>query len=195
MILDGLIEQTIAFLEGRGSVPYVHGAIDDETVELVPMLVQVNRHGLVTTCSQPGVPMQTYVWQDGSRHEAIQRSFLTGMCTGVLARFLHDQLNGTDMVIVARPLAQAKELDAIADMGTSWVVTWLDGKPLTRAGHWIDELAQWERGVSPRVYAGIARECWAVAIMDPVWGRSATHSDGLLRKVIKALTSKERPSG
>ncbi len=199
MILDRLIEQTIAFLERRGSVPYHHGPIDEETYPLVRTLVEINRNGFVTTNSQPGTPMQTYVWPDGSRHEATQRSFLTGICTTPLAMFLHDRLNRTDKVIVERPLAFANAFDRLdntgATAGERWVVTLLDDKPLTTVGHWIDELSLWEPGISPKSSGQIAMECCAVAIMDPVWGRDALHSDGLLPQVLKALLDKGRPPG
>jgi hypothetical protein len=202
MILDSLIERTVAFLEGRGTVPYVLGPIDDETKEFVPSLVRINRLGLVTTCSQPGAPMQTCVWPDGSRHEAIQRSFMTGLCTlctNSLAEFLHRRINTTDMVFVSRPLAFKSELKALDRAGVTglerWTVTRLDGRPHTHVGHWIDELAQWERGLTPWGQTEIAAKCSAVAIMDPVWGRHAMHSDGLLPHVLKALSDSDRPRG
>lgn len=199
MLLDRLIEQTIAFLEGRGSVPYHLGPIEDETKPLVPTLVQINRLGLVTTCSQPGEPLGGGVWPDGSRHTGIQRSFVTGICTETLAEFLHDRLGRTNMVFVARPLAFANELDLLDRLGVTarerWAGTILDEKPLTHVGQWIDELGHWERGIAPRSYAEIARECHAVAIMDPVWGRDALHGDGLLPQVLKALLDKGRPPG
>lgn len=199
MILSRLIEQTIAFLEGRGSVPYHLGPIEDETKRLVPQLVEINRLGLVTTCSQPGEPLSTGVWPDGSSHDGMQRSFLTGICTLTLADFLHDRINRTNMVCVVRPLALTDEFDRLERLGATdgerWIVTLLDGEPVTAVGHWIDELTHWGREITPRQYAEIAASCCAVAIMDPVWGRDALHTDGLLPAVLGALRSEGRPPG
>ncbi len=189
-ILTTLSQRTIAFLEGRGTVPYYGGPINEETVSIIPSLVKINQLGLLTTSSQPGLPEHTITWQDG-KHKAIQRSYLTGICSKNQADRLYRHINTTDKAVVVRALDYRHSynlVDMAVTAGERWIVTRVDEQFLTSVGCWIDELQSWEQHLTSEQIVDIEKECCAIALLDPVWGRHADHEDGLFPHVIKALS-------
>jgi hypothetical protein len=208
---EGMIERTIAFLQGDGEIPgYCRNCPDDETLPMVPQLVELNRRGFLTTCSQPG-KLTTWTldpgvtWRD-PRFQGVttfkdrQRSFVEG--------YAHDD-------VAYRIWHRGNELDLCineCDLKTPHVPRGERGIPVTyRNGHASTYVGRfpvrfpWSRytgvpleegddGVT-RIRDGFdltvpepwrSRLSWIIVI-DPVWERPAHTKDGILTKLLSCL--------
>ncbi|MFJ9903936.1 DUF6919 domain-containing protein [Streptomyces sp. NPDC101152] len=172
--LDDLGELTAQWLEGRISYVLGYGtaAPDEETIPLVPVLADLNRHGYVTAFSQPGVPLD----EDGDG----QRAAVSGFCTEQTAQRIKASLLRTELVVVAYPGG--------SDVAPSIVATVYGGENVWVGGATSpsDLADEYGEGLG---LAGLDALCnaWQVDILDPVWGRT-----GLLWERLSAVWVGER---
>ena len=131
-----------------------------ETAPIVHHLVELNRLGLATDCSQPGL----------DRGDLRQRAYVSGLADLDLARHLDEQLVHTDLVAFIAPLLEPHES---VDLWLDVPVTLLERSPVT----WIGG-----RMAADDLFTGIAEETsltaqdlagyYSIQVMDPVWGRA-----------------------
>ena len=161
--LNELGELTARWLEGTNSylpasTPDDDGAVrpDTETGPLVPCLARANRHGYLTTFSQPGEPLT-----DGCG----QRATVEGFCTEETASRIQDAYLGTDLVVIATPPA--------SENPTQIPVTIDDGKAFTCAGSALDaaNIRHFYGGDCPHALAALLA-AWQLTVIDPRWGRT-----------------------
>lgn len=167
--LSDLSEATIEFLEGRLQETPVHwGPIDPESNQLVPILVSMNRAGLITTCSQPGMT--------DVEHRGAQRAFVEGFCDRETAEKIETGLLLDELVVISCAPS--------CESFISITVTVDDDKPFTFLGRFgNDELNAFRNG--DRELDEMLDQAWALQIFDPVWGRN----DRLWASIFRALTS------
>lgn len=173
--VEALGEATADWLEGRLSYqPGGYDEPDPETVELIPALAALNRSGLVTIGSQPGLgPIRGY---DG--HWWWQRAAVDGFASRETAERLREDANSKGLIVVQHD--QAKLFCSYRDAvdctrgspycwpepieGRSWVHTVFG----TRLSY---------RDIET-YFAGYTRAQMVLyrtpqlAIVDPVWGRN-----------------------
>lgn len=168
-------ELTARWLEGRSE--YQPGTFapgfDDETRSIAVGLAELNRNGLFTKESQPGVLAEGHA----------QRAYVTGFCTVETASALLDLSGRTGLVTVAHAPGEASQ--------ASIPVTLRDGEVLTVLGSsegpvGDDQLRDWSEEANDSL-ALVLAESWYVEIFDPVWGRNGV----LLPAVLGALTEAE----
>lgn len=127
-----------------------------ETGDLVDVLATVNRAGLLTTFSQPGLP---FVGGSG------QRASIDGFGTRDTIGRLQRLTLGTDLILIAfAPGCESGGQVPVTVMGGG-ECTWL-GLPLDAAD--IDDYYQ--EDLSDRALQAV-RSAWQVNLIDPVWGR------------------------
>ncbi|MCB5273069.1 hypothetical protein BJG92_00581 [Arthrobacter sp. SO5] len=168
-------ELTARWLEGRSE--YQPGTFtpgpDDETKAIAADLAGLNRNGLFTKESQPGVPAGGHA----------QRAYVTGFCSAESAAALLELSARTDLVTVAHAPGEASE--------SAIPVTVLDGEVVTVLGSsegpvGDDQLRDWADEANETL-ALVLADSWYVEIFDPVWGRNGV----LLPAVLQALTDQE----
>jgi hypothetical protein len=168
-------ELTARWLEGRSE--YQPGtfapSFDDETKSIAAELAQVNRNGLFTKESQPGVLAEGLS----------QRAYVTGFCSVESAAALLELSGRTDLVTVAHAPGEASQ--------SSIPVTLQDGEVATVLGSsegptGEEQLRDWSREANETL-ALLLAESWYVEIFDPVWGRNGV----LMPAVLQALAGVE----
>jgi hypothetical protein len=162
--LAELADLTVAWL--TGTTTYYPGYLAPrpagETDGLVDRLVAMNRGGLVTSWSQPGVP------SDGL---GAQRAVVAGWCSAGTLDNLNTALLWTDLVALAYPVDSGDDLDPIP-------VTIDSGEAFTWAAP--SDLADlFERDGDAPDSAEFA-DAWYVTVIDPVWGRDTLLWDTVL---------------
>lgn len=171
-------ELTARWLEGRSE--YQPGTFtarfDDETAAIAGELAGLNRSGLFTRESQPGVLAEGHA----------QRAYVTGFCGAGSAAALLDLSARTDLVTVAHAPGEASE--------SSVPVTVVDGEVVTVLGSsegpvGEDQLRDWADEANETL-ALVLADSWYVEVFDPVWGRNGV----LLPAMLKALADAE-PGG
>jgi hypothetical protein len=149
--LSELGDLTARWLTGElAEHPAYSGGPEEETLSMVGLLAGVNRAGLLTDFSQPGV----------ADEHSPQRAALAGYCDeAVLGRLLM-ALAATDLVL----------LNEQTDSGIRIPVSRRGGKPCTFVGgkHGPDG---WD-GVLSDVALNVLDKSWYVSMIDPVWGRN-----------------------
>ncbi|MET4539192.1 hypothetical protein ABIE37_000947 [Arthrobacter bambusae] len=138
---------------------------DEESGPLLEALATINRWGLFTDQSQPGVAIS-----DGCG----QRAFITGFCSEDLAATIGSHLQGTDLVVITIPafLEQSARVCVTIDGGEEF--TWVG---IAGASH---EVAAQFREETNETLAIAMAECWQLHIFDPVWGRTELLWDTLV---------------
>ncbi|QDG61747.1 hypothetical protein [Pseudarthrobacter sp. NIBRBAC000502771] len=169
-------ELTARWLEGGSSYQPGHFAavFDAETKPIAAALAELNRNGLFTKESQPGI------LGDG----AAQRQYVTGFCGAETARGLLALSTRTELVTVAHAPGEASSAAIAVTVAGTEIATVLgssenpvtDGQIQDWAGETNDSLAL------------LLADSWYVEILDPVWGRN----DVLLPAVLKALKRAEQ---
>lgn len=168
-------ELTARWLEGRSE--YQPGtfapSFDDETKSIAGELAQLNRNGLFTRESQPGVLAEGLS----------QRAYVTGFCRVESAAALLELSGRTDLVTVAHAPGEVSQ--------SSIPVTLQDGEVTTVLGSsegptGEEQLLDWSREANDTL-ALLLAESWYVEIFDPVWGRNGV----LLPAVLQALAGVE----
>lgn len=164
-------ELTARWLEGRSE--YQPGTftpgIDDETKSIAGVLAELNRNGLFTKESQPGVLDQGHA----------QRAYVTGFCSPESASALLDLSTRTELVTVAHAPGEASQSSIPVTLREGEVVTVL-GSSEGPVGE--DQLRDWSEEANESL-ALLLAESWYVEVFDPAWGRNGR----LLTAVLEAL--------
>lgn len=175
-------ELTARWLEGR--TEYQPGtfapSFDDETGAIAGELAQLNRNGLFTKESQPGV------LTDGHA----QRGYVTGFCSAESAAALLELSGRTALVTVAHAPGENSQASIPVTVRDGEVVTVL-GSSEGPVGD--DQLRDWSAEANDSL-ALVLADSWYVEVFDPVWGRNGE----LLPAVLDALAgggSARRESG
>ncbi|TDL35764.1 DUF6919 domain-containing protein [Arthrobacter nitrophenolicus] len=173
--LEAAGELTARWLEGGSSYQPGHFAAgyDAETGPIAAALAELNRNGLFTKESQPGLQTGT----------AAQREYVTGFCSAALAGDLLALSTRTDLVTVAHAPGEASSASIPVTLAGTEVATVLGSSenPVDEAQirDWADETND--------ALALLLADSWYVEILDPVWGRNGV----LLPAVLGALTGRD----
>lgn len=166
-------ELTARWLEGRSE--YQPGTftpgIDEETRGIAARLAELNRNGLFTKESQPGVLAEGHT----------QRAYLTAFCTTEAASALLQLSARSGLVTVAHAPGEASQASIPVTVQQDEVVTVLGSSegPVTP-----EQLNGWSEEANDAL-ALVLADSWYVEIFDPVWGRNEI----LLPAVREALTA------
>ncbi len=171
--LEDVAELTARWLEGSVRVsPSYGGRPHAETQELMPLLVDLNRAGVLTSQSQPG-----YVGEgaDGARWE--QRAGLEGFCHEDLAESLVRTASAMGMYVTAYDRSGRLWDDHMLD---ELIVTTRDGEPHTAFGRWqgVHDLEVDYGRLHQRVVRDLRDSC-QIAVVDPQWGRTGVLQEAL----------------
>jgi hypothetical protein len=166
-------ELTARWLEGRSE--YQPGTftpgIDEETRGIAARLAELNRNGLFTKESQPGLMAEGHT----------QRAYLTAFCTTEAASALLQLSARSGLVTVAHAPGEASQASIPVTVQQDEVVTVLGSSegPVTP-----EQLNGWSEEANDAL-ALVLADSWYVEIFDPVWGRNEV----LLPAVLEALTA------
>ncbi|MFP5311114.1 MAG: DUF6919 domain-containing protein [Actinomycetes bacterium] len=170
-------ELTARWLQGDSSYQPGHFAAgsDDETRPIAAALAELNRNGLFTKESQPGM-------LPGA---AAQRQYVTGFCSPATARSLLALSARTDLVTVAHAPGEASSAAIPVTLAGSEITTVLGSSenPVTD-----EQIRDWAEETNDAL-ALLLADSWYVEILDPVWGRN----DVLLPAVLDALKGAAQP--
>ena len=171
--LDAAGELTARWLEGKSEYqPATFSArYDDETESIAVELAAVNRSGLFTKESQPGL-----------RTEATaQRQYVTGFCSAETAAGLLALSTRSELVTVAHAPGEASSASIPVTLDGGEVVTVLGSSenPVSE-----DQIRDWADETNESL-ALLLADSWYVEILDPAWGRNNV----LLPAVLTALTA------
>ncbi|MET3175425.1 UNVERIFIED_ORG: hypothetical protein ABIB52_003289 [Arthrobacter sp. UYCu721] len=144
---------------------------DDETEPIAAELSALNRNGLFTKESQPGLRVA------GS----VQRQYVTGFCSAEVAVELLGLSTRTELVTVAHAPGEASSAAIPVTLDGDEVVTVLGSSetPLEE-----EQIQDWAEETNETL-ALLLADSWYVEVLDPVWGRN----DVLLPAVLAALTA------
>lgn len=166
-------ELTARWLEGRSR--YQPGTFapgfDDETRPIAGQLAELNRNGLFTKESQPGVLAE--------RHA--QRAYVTAFCSAESAAALLELSTRTGLVTVAHAPGEASSASIPVTLHEDAVVTVL-GSSESPVG--TEQLRDWSEEANETL-ALVLADSWYVEIFDPVWGSNGQ----LLPAVLAALAA------
>jgi hypothetical protein len=173
--LEGAGELTARWLEGGSSYQPGHFAagFDDETSPIAKALAELNRNGLFTRESQPGL---------ASDSEA-QRQYVTGFCSADVAGELLALSTRSELVTIAHAPGESSNAAIPVTLVGSEVTTVLGSSenPVDE-----DQIKDWANETNDTL-ALLLADSWYVEILDPVWGRT----DVLLPAVLNALTGRD----
>jgi hypothetical protein len=175
--LEAAGELTARWLEGGSSYQPGHFAAgsDDETKPIAAALAELNRNGLFTKESQPGL-------RAGG---AAQRQYVTGFCSAVTAGSLLALSTRTELVTVAHAPGEASSAAIPVTLAGTEITTVLGSSenPVEE-----DQIRDWADETNDAL-ALLLADSWYVEILDPVWGRN----DVLLPAVLAALKGAGQP--
>ncbi len=168
-------ELTARWLEGHSEYQAATFTVryDDETEPIAAELAALNRNGLFTKESQPGL-----------RSDATaQRAYVTGFCSADVAAELLALSTRTELVTVAHAPGEASNAAIPVTLDGGEVVTVLGSSenPVDeeQIQDWADETNE--------TLALLLADSWYVEILDPAWGRN----DVLLPAVLDALAGRQ----
>lgn len=165
-------ELTARWLEGQSEFqPATFTATyDDETAPIAVELAALNRNGLFTKESQPGLRTA----------DLAQRQYVTGFCSAESASELLALSTQSELVTVAHAPGESSNAAIPVTLDGGEVVTVLGSSenPVTE-----EQIQDWA-GETNDALALLLADSWYVEILDPVWGRD----DVLLPAVLGALT-------
>jgi hypothetical protein len=166
-------ELTARWLEGNSQYqPGVFSpGFDDETTAIAGELARLNRNGLFTKESQPGVEVEGLA----------QRAYVTAFCNPETAAALLALSTRTELVTVVHAPGEASTASIPVTVQDDAVVTVL-GSSEEPVGE--DQLRDWAAETNETL-ALVLADAWYVEIFDPFWGRN----DVLLPAVFEALQS------
>jgi hypothetical protein len=166
-------ELTARWLEGNSQYqPGVFSpGFDDETTAIAGELARLNRNGLFTKESQPGVEVEGLA----------QRAYVTAFCNPETASALLALSTRTELVTVVHAPGEASTASIPVTVQDDAVVTVL-GSSEEPVGE--DQLRDWAAETNETL-ALVLADAWYVEIFDPFWGRN----DVLLPAVFEALQS------
>ncbi|MGN7149579.1 DUF6919 domain-containing protein [Arthrobacter sp. SAFR-179] len=175
--LEAAGELTARWLEGGSSYQPGHFAAgsDDETKPIAAALAELNRNGLFTRESQPGIRVG----------DAAQRQYVTGFCSAGTAGSLLALSTRTELVTVAHAPGEASSAAIPVTLAGPEITTVLGSSenPVEE-----DQIRDWADETNDAL-ALLLADSWYVEILDPVWGRN----DVLLPAVLVALKEAEQP--
>lgn len=166
-------ELTARWLEGASQ--YQPGTFapgfDDETRPLAASLAELNRNGLFTKESQPGI----------STASAAQRQYVTGFCSAAAASALIGLSAHTELVTVAHAPGETSSAAIPVTRAGTEVSTVLGSSenPVSEA-----QIRDWAEETNDSL-ALLLADSWYVEVFDPAWGRNSL----LLPEVLAALTA------
>jgi hypothetical protein len=165
-------ELTARWLEGHSKFqPATFTAsYDDETAPIAVALAELNRNGLFTKESQPGL----------SSAGSAQRQYVTGFCSAEAAAELLALSTRSELVTVAHAPGESSNAAIPVTLDGGEVVTVLGSSenPVTE-----EQIQDWADETNESL-ALLLADSWYVEILDPAWGRD----DVLLPAVLDALT-------
>ena len=171
-------ELTARWLEGRSE--YQPGTFtpgfDAETRAIAGRLAELDRNGLFTKESQPGVLAEGHA----------QRAYVTGFCSAESASALLELSGRTDLVTVAHAPGEASQASIPVTLRDDAVVTVLGSSEVPVSE---EQLRDWTEEANETL-ALLLAESWYVEVFDPVWGRNGV----LLPAVLDALAAVESGS-
>lgn len=171
--LEAAGELTARWLEGHSEyqAAIFTARYDDETGPIAVELATLNRNGLFTKESQPGLHSP----------DTAQRAYVTGFCSADVAAELLTLSTRTELVTVAHAPGEASNAAIPVTVDGGEVVTVLGSSenPVEE-----DQIQDWADETNETL-ALLLAESWYVEILDPVWGRN----DVLLPAVLAALTA------
>src|SRR6478609_10822122 len=153
-------ELTARWLEGESQYqPGVFSAgFDDETRAIAGELAGLNRNGLFTKESQPGV----------RAGDLAQRAYVTAFCSPETAMALLALSTRTSLVTVAHAPGESSSASIPVTVQDGDVVTVLGSSEEPVAE---DELRDWAEE-SNETLALVLADAWYVEVFDPVWDRN-----------------------
>jgi hypothetical protein len=170
--LAGAGELTARWLEGQSEFqPATFTArYDAETAPIAVELAALNRNGLFTKESQPGLQSA----------RVSQRQYVTAFCSPEIAAELLALSTRTELVTVAHAPGESSNAAIPVTLDGGEVVTVLGSSenPVTE-----DQIQDWAGETNDNL-ALLLADSWYVEILDPAWGRD----DVLLPAVLGALT-------
>lgn len=173
--LEAAGELTARWLEGGSSYQPGHLAagFDEETAPIAAVLAKLNRNGLFTKESQPGLMSGT----------AAQREYVTGFCSAAMAGALLALSTRTELVTVAHAPGEESSAAIPVTLAGTEVTTVLGSSenPVDE-----EQIRDWAEETNDHL-ALLLADSWYVEILDPVWGRN----DVLLPAILGALTGQE----
>ncbi|TLM82594.1 hypothetical protein [Pseudarthrobacter sp. NamE5] len=170
--LEAAGELTARWLEGGSSYQPGHLApgFDEETSLIAEELAELNRNGLFTKESQPGLKSET----------AAQRQYVTGFCSAAVAGELLALSTRSELVTIAHAPGESSSAAIPVTLAGTEVTTVLGSSenPVTE-----DQIRDWAEETNDSL-ALLLADSWYVEVLDPVWGRN----DVLLPAVLGSLT-------
>jgi hypothetical protein len=170
--LEAAGELTARWLESRSE--YQPGtfapSFDEETRPIAAALSEINRNGLFTKESQPGI-----------RAEAghAQRQYVTGFCSAAAAAELVALSTRSELITIGHAPAEVSAAAVPVTFDGDAVVTVLGSSEIPVED---DQLRDWSEETNETL-ALLLADSWYVEVLDPVWGRN----DVLLPEVLAAL--------
>jgi hypothetical protein len=170
--LEAAGELTARWLESRSE--YQPGtfapSFDEETRPIAAALAEINRNGLFTKESQPGI-------RADAGHA--QRQYVTGFCSAAAAAELVALSTRSELITIGHAPAEVSAAAVPVTFDGDAVVTVL-GSSETPVED--DQLRDWSEETNETL-ALLLADSWYVEVLDPVWGRN----DVLLPEVLAAL--------
>ena len=165
-------ELTARWLEGKSE--YQAGTLaprfDDETGPIAGLLADINRSGLFTRESQPGLAAEDHLKQ---------REYVTGFCSAESARQLLQLSTQTEFITVAHAPGETSSASIPVTLDGGEVVTVLGTSETPVESGQIRDWAE----ESNETLSLLLADSWYVEMLDPVWGRN----QHLLPAVLDAL--------
>ena len=168
-------ELTARWLEGKSEYQAATFAAryDDETEPIAAELSALNRSGLFTKESQPGL----------RAGNSAQRQYVTGFCSAEAAVDLLALSTRTELVTVAHAPGEASSAAIPVTLDRGEVVTVLGSSETPVEEEQIQDWAE----ETNETLALLLADSWYVEVLDPVWGRN----DVLLPAVLNTLTARQ----
>ncbi|WP_457972926.1 DUF6919 domain-containing protein [Arthrobacter sp. D1-17] len=167
-------ELTARWLEGKSE--YQAGTLaprfDDETGPIAGLLTNINRSGLFTRESQPGLAAEDHLQQ---------REYVTGFCSAESARQLLQLSTLTEFITVAHAPGETSSASIPVTFDGGEVITVLGTSETPVESGQIRDWAE----ESNEALSLLLADSWYVEVLDPVWGRN----QHLLTAVLDALDS------
>jgi hypothetical protein len=171
--LDAAGELTARWLEGKSEYQAATFTprCDDETESVAVELAALNRSGLFTKESQPGLQSK----------DTAQRQYVTGFCSAETAADLLALSTRSELVAVAHAPGEASSASIPVTLDGGEVVTVLGSSenPVTE-----EQIRDWAAETNESL-ALLLADSWYVELLDPEWGRNHV----LLPAVFAALTA------
>lgn len=175
--LEAAGELTARWLEGGSSYQPGHFAADydAETGPIATALAELNRNGLFTKESQPGILAD----------DAAQRQYVTGFCGAATAQALLALSTRTELVAVAHAPGESSSAAIPVTLAGAEITTVLGSSenPVDE-----EQIRDWAEETNDSL-ALLLADSWYIEVLDPVWGRN----DVLLPAVLQALKGAGQP--